>query len=175
MMKYWFTSDCHFGHANIIKYTKRPFKTLDEMNSAIIRNWNSRVKPEDTVFHIGDFCFCKGTQGSKEKAIDYEKQLNGKIIFIKGNHDHTNTLNAIIENMEITHGGINMFMTHNPDDFDCSFNINLCGHVHEIWKSKKVINHGLESVIINVGVDVNNFYPVSIEEIIKEDNIRLKK
>ena len=56
-MKYWFTADYHLGHANIIKYCNRPFKSLEHMNSEIIRRHNSRVKPNDTVFFLGDFCF----------------------------------------------------------------------------------------------------------------------
>lgn len=91
-MKNYFTSDCHFSHGNIIKYCDRPFKDLDEMNNVLIKNWNERIKTEDTIFHIGDFCF-RNSPGGKEgegeinKAEFYRKQLNGNIIFIKGNHD----------------------------------------------------------------------------------------
>jgi len=176
-MKYFFTSDYHLGHSRIIEYCKRPFKTVEEMNETIIKNHNEKVKPGDVVFFLGDFCFCKGNQGGINKAIEYEKRLNGKIIFIKGNHDHTNTLNAVIENMEITHGGMNIFMTHNPDDADMTFKLNLVGHAHEKWKSQIIENQvksqlafdfGYSSVLINIGVDVWNFRPVSIEEILKE-------
>ena len=175
-MKYWFTSDCHFGHENIIKYTKRPFKTLEEMNNTIATNWNSRVKPEDTVFHIGDFCF-KNSPNGKEGAIHpssfYEKQLNGKIIFIKGNHDNNNSTNAIIDNAEIHYGGMDIFITHNPLDADVFFKMNLVGHVHDKWKSEIMHGHGLDTVLVNVGVDVWGFKPISIEEILKEYQRRL--
>ena len=63
MVNTFFTSDTHFGHANIIKYCNRPFSSLEEMNSTIIRNWNEMVKPEDTVFFLGDFCFKNGPGG----------------------------------------------------------------------------------------------------------------
>ena len=56
-MRFWFTGDSHFNHTNIIKYTDRPFKDIYHMNETIIKNWNERVKDEDTVFHLGDFCF----------------------------------------------------------------------------------------------------------------------
>ena len=63
------------------------------MNDVLIRNWNSRVKPEDTVIHNGDFCF-KNTPGGKEgegavgvNAGDWIKRLNGHIVFVRGNHD----------------------------------------------------------------------------------------
>ena len=64
-MKYWFTADTHLGHQNIIKYCNRPFKTLDEMDTAIIRNWNERVDPDDTVLVLGDFCF-RNSPGGKQ-------------------------------------------------------------------------------------------------------------
>lgn len=59
--KVFFTSDCHFDHANIIKYCSRPFESADEMNRQLILNWNKVVQWDDTVFILGDFCF-----GSKD-------------------------------------------------------------------------------------------------------------
>ncbi len=52
----FYISDLHIGHANAIRFDKRPFADIDEMNRAIIDNWNSRVKAEDTVYVLGDFC-----------------------------------------------------------------------------------------------------------------------
>ncbi len=88
-MNYWWTSDYHFSHFNIIRYCKRPFETAEEMNETIIRKHNERVKPEDTVFFLGDFIFKGGKEGGVEKYRQFEKRLNGKFIFIKGNHDLT--------------------------------------------------------------------------------------
>jgi len=56
-LKTWFTADTHFGHSNIIKYTKRPFRTVDQMNEVLIRNWNSRIGKKDIVIFLGDFIF----------------------------------------------------------------------------------------------------------------------
>jgi len=53
-MKHFITADTHFGHANIIKYCQRPFKDVEAMDKALIRSWNERVKPEDTVFKKND-------------------------------------------------------------------------------------------------------------------------
>lgn len=80
-MKTYVISDTHFGHANIIKLADRPFKNVDEMNKTIINNWNSIVNDEDIVYILGDFSF-------KGKSADYyAKQLKGRKILIKGNHD----------------------------------------------------------------------------------------
>jgi calcineurin-like phosphoesterase family protein len=58
----FFTSDTHFWHKNVIAYCSRPYQSLEEMNQDLITRWNARVKPEDTVYHLGDVCF-----GPKEK------------------------------------------------------------------------------------------------------------
>jgi calcineurin-like phosphoesterase family protein len=79
-MAHLFTSDTHFGHAMIIEYAKRPFKDVNEMNEALIANWNARVKPGDTVYHLGDFGF-----GPTVRLI--RPRLNGNIRLILGNHD----------------------------------------------------------------------------------------
>lgn len=77
-----FTSDTHWWHKNIIKYSNRPFKDVFEMNKALIDNWNARVKPTDHVFHLGDFGFTK--IGEIKNIL---LSLNGKKHLILGNHD----------------------------------------------------------------------------------------
>ena len=78
----WATSDTHYGHASVIKYSNRPFKNTEEMDEALIRNHNSVVKPTDTVIHLGDFAF---SDAARIKEI--LRRLNGKYIFLPGNHD----------------------------------------------------------------------------------------
>ena len=78
----WFTSDTHFNHNNIIRFCNRPWNTVEEMDKALIENWNSVVKPDDIVFHLGDFAFAPN---SKWKTL--LQALNGKIYLIVGNHD----------------------------------------------------------------------------------------
>ena len=79
----WFTSDFHFGHFNIIRYCKRPFENTEEMNACIADRMNAHVKPNDTLYFLGDFCM-----GSVEKVAAYRKLLNCKTIhFVEGNHD----------------------------------------------------------------------------------------
>src|SRR5690349_6114561 len=83
----YFSSDWHLGHANIIKYDNRPFKDVEEMNSVIINNHNSIVKPEDEFYFLGDFCM-----GDHSKAEGYLQRINGKKYFIRGNHDKKQTI-----------------------------------------------------------------------------------
>ncbi len=73
-MNYWWTSDYHFSHFNIIRYCERPFKTAEEMDETIIRKHNERVKPEDTVFFLGDFIFKGGKEGGEERYCEFEKK-----------------------------------------------------------------------------------------------------
>ena len=55
--KIFWTSDSHYFHNNILKYCNRPFGSVEAMNEALVANWNSVVKPDDHVYHLGDFCF----------------------------------------------------------------------------------------------------------------------
>lgn len=61
----WFTSDNHFNHENVIRYCNRPFSGVQDMNAAMIKNWNARVRPQDFIFCVGDFGF--GTKESLKK------------------------------------------------------------------------------------------------------------
>jgi calcineurin-like phosphoesterase family protein len=171
-VKYYWSADLHLGHANIVPYTHRPFKDVHEMNETLIKNWNSRVKPEDTVFHVGDFCFKnsaggKSGEGMIHKASFYRDKLNGNIIFIKGNHDRNNSVKTIIDRIVIKYGPHYINCTHIPENYDSNFAINFVGHVHDKWKFRRIFTLDNEKFIdlINVGTDVWNFYPVTFEEI----------
>ena len=50
----WFTSDLHLGHRAVINFQDRPFGTVEEMNEALIKNWNFLVAKNDTVYILGD-------------------------------------------------------------------------------------------------------------------------
>lgn len=78
----FFISDTHFGHENIIKLCERPFENADIMDNNLINNWNTVVRDEDIIFHLGDFAW------SKEAAKESWAKLNGKIYLLRGNHDH---------------------------------------------------------------------------------------
>jgi calcineurin-like phosphoesterase family protein len=78
----YFTSDMHFGHVNIIHHAKRPFADVEEMNEALVENYNSVVKPADTVYILGDHAL-----GTVKESLEYTRRLNGNKILIAGNHD----------------------------------------------------------------------------------------
>jgi len=170
-MKTWFSSDYHFGHANIIKYCNRPFRDVEHMNEVIIKRHNERVKPEDTVYFLGDFCF-KNSKGGKEgegalyRADYYMQRLNGHFICIRGNHDNNNSLNTRTESAVIDIGGKKIFLVHNPEYANKEYEINLVGHVHNNWKIR-VLDGWTGNIAVNVGVDVWNFYPTNIQEILR--------
>lgn len=79
---YIFTGCTHFGHKNIIALASRPFEDVTEMNETLIRNWNRVVKDGDTIYHLGDVAMTTTVQ-----TRDFIKQLNGNIVFTRGNHD----------------------------------------------------------------------------------------
>jgi len=167
MTKIFITADQHFFHGNIIKYCNRPFKSLEQMNETIIRNHNERVKPNDIVYHIGDFCFRNSNnsrgEGTRTTAEEYIQKLNGRIVFIKGNHDQNNSLKTVIESMVINYGGKRMWLIHDPKYARADYSINLVGHIHNNWKFQR----REDSIIINVGVDVWGFKPMKLQEIIR--------
>jgi len=180
-MNTFVTADLHLNHANIIRYCKRPWLMkgdLDSdgewintgiaedrclrMNNELIRRWNERVKPEDLVFHVGDFCF-KNAQ-YKTTSEEWETVLNGKIIFLKGNHDKNNSTKTKIESLQICWADTLINMQHYPDLVDGRCRINFVGHIHEHWKFKKAHVRGKNIYLFNVGVDVNQFYPITMDE-----------
>lgn len=179
--KIWFTSDTHFGHQNILKFCERPFNSVEEMDNVIIERWNSKVGKDDIVFHLGDFAFASNKRW--QELISY---LNGKIYLILGNHDITrwpgnytmqlfdrveNQMMLKIDNKHKVYLNHFPFLCYdgvyrNPED--CV--IQLHGHVHErigdVSKDAQRLQYRFPYQY-DVGVDNNNFYPVSWEEILK--------
>ena len=153
MAKTFFTSDTHFNHANVIKYCARPFGSIEEMNREMIARWNAVVGPEDTVYHLGDFAM-----GKPSEWPGFLRQLTGaKKILIRGNHDRSRRqmleggFTEVHEKLEWE----GWLLQHHPINTPRKL---LCGHIHEKWRRI--------GWIINVGVDVWDFTPRTIEELI---------
>jgi len=169
-MRNWFSADTHFGHQNIIEYCTRPYRDVDEMNQKLIENFNRLVQPNDVVFFLGDYLFHNSPggkigEGLTIKAEEYIKALQGRWVFIKGNHDKSNGLKTCIEKVYIYFGGHRICLVHNPAEADPNCQLNFCGHVHTAWKFKKLTEG---SDLINVGVDQWNYHPITFETIIHQ-------
>jgi calcineurin-like phosphoesterase family protein len=169
----YFTSDNHFYHKNIIKYEDRPFSDVCDMNRQMIKNWNQTVNSNDSIYILGDLAFTNGYNANYLLT-----QLNGKKFLIKGNHDSFLNDNEfdrtkfewVRDYYHLKHDGIKFILFHYPIAvWDCKHHgsIHLYGHIH----SNKGDNHPLTYDLgkaYNVGVDVNDFKPISIVEIINK-------
>lgn len=164
----YFTSDTHYGHKNIIKYCARPFADIDEMHREMIARWNAVVRPEDTVYHLGDFAF-----GLKPFVANIVAQLVGEKILIRGNHDKTVQgmrdvgFDEVQDDKMLRLDGLNVYLRHIPVDYTVPLpygtDVHLCGHVHEAWKVKTWVDR---MPTINVGVDQWDFRPVSLQTLL---------
>lgn len=127
----YFIADTHFNHENIIKYCNRPFKNSLEMNEYIINKWNSVVKENDIVYHLGDVGF--GTTEELKILVD---RLNGTKILLRGNHDLKRGVNGWKEVgfSEVYKNKIelgNLILTHFPVELTEVGKINVFGHIHD--------------------------------------------
>lgn len=173
----YFTSDTHFGHDSIIKFCHRPFKDVEEMNSELIRRWNEKVGPDDTIFHLGDFAF-----GGSDIWNNILKQLNGHKILIIGNHDIKNLREGYMQYFDYVGPQLllnieerSVYLNHYP--FLCyggswrspkNAVYQLFGHVHSGPTSSGLDTERLVSLFkyqYDVGVDNNNFTPISWNEV----------
>ena len=161
-MTVWFTADTHFRHRNIMMLDGRPFDSIEEHDAELIRRWNEKVKPGDTVYHLGDFCF-----SGVARSQHFKNQLNGDIILIKGNHDGGMTrmrkvFPNVYKTLQIEIGGRKLWLSHRPRK-DSHIPTEeegwlLHGHTHK--GGRKV--HEKQ---INVNVMYWDYYPVSEFEI----------
>lgn len=183
----WYTADTHFGHLNVINFCDRPFDDVDHMNSELIRLWNEKVDPDDTVIILGDFAM-----GKIAETLPIAQQLNGHKVLQLGNHDRPwigNRHNAgkqvrwnreyhdvgftLMYNMSFEGmiGDHDVVMSHFPYTGDShdedrfeefrptdDGKILLHGHVHDGWK--------VNDRMINVGIDVWDYAPVSEPELV---------
>lgn len=164
----FFTSDNHFNHANIIEYENRPFESVQAMNEEMIVRWNAKVNEKDDVYILGDFAFSnpvpildalKGRKhliiGNHDKPILHSKEASGRFVWIKDYYK----LRIGKQRIVLFHFPI---MVWDQTDFG---SYHFYGHVH----SNPNIRHpqfvSLKNSY-NVGADVNNYEPVSLDEIV---------
>lgn len=184
----FFTSDTHFNHANILRFCNRPWESIEEHDQALIENWNSVVSPDDTVFHLGDFVF-----GGFPKWKEIAEQLNGHIYLIRGNHDDkqmTAGIQTLFEDClyqaRILVDGKTVYLNHfpflcfghgDPKIYKDSYSIQLFGHIHSGPNSTSA-DVSRSSILYptqyDVGVDNNNYCPISWKEVNEKIQKQLK-
>lgn len=164
------TSDPHWGHHNIIRYANRPFSSVEEMDLAMINNWNSVVSDRDEVYCHGDMFFHKGL-GTVSSILG---RLKGKIYLIRGNHDKIfkkepellGRFEWIKDYFELRVNHILFTMFHFPI---LSWHEMHRRGIHTHGHSHGTIDHLNEGTRrIDVGVDPQKFFPISIDSIINK-------
>jgi len=163
MVDVWFTSDFHFGHANIIRYCDRPFSSVAEMDEAILDRLNSCVKTTDHLYFLGDFCI-----GGPVAAASYRERIRSKKIqFTLGNHDKA--IKKIADQFVWVKEIAEVNVQNQP--------IVLCHYAMRVWNrshhgawhlyghshSKLPAAEGSQSM--DVCVDTNAFHPYHLDEI----------
>lgn len=174
-------SDTHFGHTNTWqKFTLsdgsplRPFTSTEEMDETMVDNWNRVVRPQDTVYHLGDVVIAR-------RNLETVKRLNGRKILIRGNHDIFKDKDYYEAGFEQIHG-VRVFvdkfiLSHIPLHPDCvgeRFKRNVHGHLHGNRIMLEKFVHGwsedtIEMIpdprYLSVCVEQINFTPVSFDEV----------
>ncbi len=164
MANIWFTSDQHYEHFNILRYCNRPFKDIEEMNEALIDNYNEVVQPNDIVWHLGDFAMMR-------EPDNILRRLNGYKHLVFGNHDSKNRsyyersryLESTQDVKQLRIGDVTIWLSHYaharwPHAHHGS--LHLFGHSHGNF-------HGLGRSM-DVGVDPMEFYPIHFDEVVKK-------
>ena len=161
-------SDTHFFDHNLLgidQFAPRPFKDVAEMNSTIVNNWNSRVNEDDVVFHLGDIAvnYTKPPRVGDEQVYEILRQLHGRLVLIKGNHDRRDLFkywashNYMVAGKPkfefhdvgklIKYNHKQLYMTHYPMMMGIAPQIlNLHGHIHHYMiPSENNINVGIDA------------------------------
>lgn len=180
MINTWFTSDTHFGHTKVIEFEKeaRPFTCLEEMHEVMIDRWNSVVRDNDIVYHLGDFCFGR-------KNIEIAGRLKGKKRLILGNHDTYPSLDYFkyFDKLHGAHSWKGCILSHvpvHPNQLQGRFKLCVHGHLHsrvvleyindnEIWESSELFKGIIvkpDDRYFNVSVERNNLTPFHADEIL---------
>jgi calcineurin-like phosphoesterase family protein len=150
-------SDLHLDHKNIIRYCNRPFRNVHQMNYTLIRNWNKTVCKRDVVYFLGDFAL---SRGNRRRVLNFIKSINGRKIFIRGNHDKfLRSYNRFI----LKYKGRSFYLVHDPFDIPVDWKgWAISGHTHQRGKFIDI-----ENKRINVSPELIGYKPVNIREIVR--------
>ena len=177
----YFISDTHFNHDREFVYGPRGFKSIEEMNETLIKNWNETVTNEDDIYVLGDF-FLGNDMKFVEKTLN---RLNGLIHLVVGNHDTPRKLefysgaeyiSEIADALRIKYKKREFYLSHYPTltaSLEQDPNhavINLFGHTH----SKEKFYED-RPYMYNVAVDAHDNRPVSINTIVNDFDEKVKE
>lgn len=174
----YYISDIHLDDQKIFDKCSRPFSGLKEYKEEIISRWNGKVKNDDTIYVLGDI-----VEDTSVDSIETFRRLKGVKHFIIGNHD-LQLLDAIKESRIfetidfmrlIDDEGRKVCICHYPVMDWMEFNrkgIHVYGHVHnKTAKNGKayaeIKQYYLDKPAYNCGVDVTNYEPVTLDEMIR--------
>ena len=171
----YYTADLHIGHANIIRHCQRPFSSVEEMNQVLLQNWNTTVHRDDTIYILGDLFFRNSVP-----AEEYLQQMKGKKRLIVGNHDSSwmkkvelgKYFESVSHMEEITDGGHHLTLCHYPmmSWSGCNRGSFLVyGHIHNNRNDTYCPLLSKSELSLNAGVDINDFRPVTLQELIKNN------
>ena len=161
-MAIFFTSDTHFGHGGALGLYRRPFATVAAMNEGLIERWNATVGSDDVVWHLGDFAI----RQPAAVAAELLARLHGRKHLITGNNDPEATTGleawkSVQPYVEVIVEGVSLVLCHYPFRSWRGMGkgwINLHGHCHGRLKP--------QPRQFDVGVDVWDFRPISLREIL---------
>lgn len=163
MNKIFLIADTHFDHRNIITYCNRPWTNTEDMNRDMVARWNAAVEPTDKVYHLGDVALGKN-------GLAVARQLNGRKILIKGNHDYRDLkeYTTIFADIRAAHELGKLLLTHFPVDYGQHerYERNIHGHLHE-----KIITFPDGSPnpwYFSVSVERINYTPILFEDMVKQ-------
>jgi len=181
MPSVFLVSDTHFGHAGVCRFTHentgvkiRPWTDPDEMDEAMVKLWNERVKPTDKVYHLGDVVI-------NRKALKIMSRLNGDKVLIRGNHDIFPDVEyrEYFRELRAYHVMNGMILSHIPVHADSlgRFGVNIHGHLHtrRVRKARGVdartgeVLYGDEPDVRYhcVCVEQTDFAPILFEDVIR--------
>jgi len=166
MSNTFLVSDTHFGHLGVTQFLRadgtklRPWTTPEEMDEALVENWNKTVKPTDKVYHLGDVVI-------NRKALITLGRLNGEKVLIKGNHDlfRLDEYTKYFKDIRGSHKLGEFILSHipiHPDSLARWTTGNIHGHLHD---GRVMLNGEIDKRYICVSVEHINYTPIPFEEI----------